>query len=293
MPTDLYGGKVVKPFLGRIVLKKLAGSGPLAVGTLVVIAHGAAFGRDPENNAYFTGVNGSGSVSGDAPGKYTPSLTISAVLKANFWTANFVASAILATDANGDSDTWAILLDDGFGTEVYDGAKFAGLRVQSNAQGGGKVLTLAALAMYGPGKNDGSIFAATTFASTSVPGGQVLDVTKTTYGGTADLVAGVDVNFVRPQGYVYYEDNTRHPLGIASGIFTGSAMITQSLKYASSWNTSGTLNIGSTGAGVSMAFLVKRDEDVSDMTIANRYKQRTYSLYDSSTGGMPVAVSAM
>lgn len=292
MPVD-YGGSVVKPYLGRIVLKKIAGAGPLAVGTQIVIAHGSAYPRDPENNAYFSGVNGSGAVSGDAPGKFTPSMTISAILKLNMWTASIVSSLILATDAAGDSDVWAILLDDAFDPGVYDGCKFAALRIQQVAQGGGIALTLAALCMYGKNKNPGTLFPATTFTSTSVPGGQVIDVTKVAYGGTADLVNSIDINFVRPQAHVFYDDTTRHPLGITSGIFTGSATIVQSLKYASSWNTSGTLQIGSTGAGVSLAFLVKRDEDIDDMTIANRYRQRIYSLYDSSTGGMPVAASAM
>jgi hypothetical protein len=291
---DLYGGSVVKPYLGRVVMKKLAGSGPIAVGTQVVIPHASVFPRNPKNNSYLTGVNSAGAVSGDVPGKKTPSLTLTSVVRAtSFFTANFVNSLILATDSNGDSDTWGIYLDDKYLPLTYDGSKCAALRVQQISQGGAIALSMAFLSMYGDSENPGTIFVPTTFTSTAIDNGAATDITKVSYGGTADLVAAIDLNYVRPQGYVYYDDATLFPAGIASGIFTGSAEITQSLKYAASWNTSGTINLGATGAGVSLAHLVKLDEDMRDMTIANRYVKRALSLYDSASGGMPVTATAM
>jgi hypothetical protein len=257
---DLYGGSVVKPYLGRIVMIKLAGAGPLAVGAIVVIPYASAFPRNPKNNSYLTGVNSAGAVSGDVPGKKSPSLTLTTVVKtASFFTAAFLNSLILATDANGDTDTWAILLDDKYLPLVYDGSKCAGVRLQQISQGGPMALSLAFVSVYGDSENPGTVFPATTFTATSVDAGQATDVSKITYGGTADLVAMLDLNLVRPQGHVFYDDGTLFPAGVASGIFAGSAEITQSLKFASSWGTSGTVKIGTVGAGVNIALLAKLD----------------------------------
>src|ERR1700722_13136605 len=131
MPTDLYGGNVVKPYLGRIALKKLAGAGPVTEGTQITIPHASAQPRNPLNTTYLSGINSSGFLSGDVAGKRTPSCAIATVVKtSSFFTANLLNSLILSTDANGDTDVWAILLDDLYAADVYDAAKCAGLHLR-------------------------------------------------------------------------------------------------------------------------------------------------------------------
>ena len=294
MPTDLYGGNVVKPFLGRVVLKKLSGAGPVSVGTQIVIPHASALPRNPLNTTYLTGINSSGFTSGDVQGKRTPSCTLSTVVKtASFFTASFLNSLIMATDGNGDTDVWAILLDDTYAPDVYDGAKCAGVQIRQFAHGGPIAVSMAFLAMYGDNENPGTAFAATGFTSSVVDPGTVTDVTKVQYGGTADLVQSLAIDLTRPQAYVFYDDGTPFPAGIASGVFTGSMTLTQSVKYAASWNSSGTVNIGTTGAGVALTAQVNRQEDVKDFTGNNRSIVRTYMLYDAATGGSPLAVTAL
>src|SRR5580658_1844517 len=101
MPTDLYGGNVVKPFLGRVVLKKLSGAGPVAAGTQITIPHASAQPRNPMNISYLMGINSTGFPSGDVQGKRTPSCTITTVVKtSSYFTANLMNSLILSADAN-------------------------------------------------------------------------------------------------------------------------------------------------------------------------------------------------
>lgn len=293
MPTDLYGGNVVKPFLGRIALKKLAGAGPIAAGTQVTIPHASAQPRNPLNTTYLSGINSSGYASGDVAGKRTPSCTIATVVKASsFFSADLLNSLILATDSNGDTDVWAILLDDLYSADVYDGAKCAGVHLRQFAKGGPMALTLAFVSMYGDSENPGTLFSNTTFSGSSGDAGPITDVTKVTYNGTADLVQSFSMDLIRPQSYIFYDDGTPFPAGIASGVFNGAMALTQSVKYALSWSTTGSVHIGQTGAGVAITADVSRKQDVRDFKGDSRTAVRTYQLYDSG-GGRPVTVTAL
>ena len=293
MPTDLYGGNVVKPFLGRVALKKLSGAGPVTVGTQITIPHASAQPRNPTNVSYLTGINSSGYPSGNVAGKRTPSCTITTVVKtSSFFTANLLNSLILLIDANGDSDVWAILLDDLYAADVYDGAKCAGVHLRQFAKGGPMALSLAFVSMYGDNENSGAIFPATTFTSSSGDPGPITDVTKVTYGGTADLVQSFSMDLMRPQSYVFYDDGTLYPAGVATGVFTGSMTLTQSVKYAASWGSSGSIEIGQTGAGIAITADLSLKQDVKDFKADSRTVVRSYQLFDSG-GGAPVTVIAM
>lgn len=292
--SDLYGGNVVKNHLGRLVIKKLAGSGPLAVGTQIVIPHASGWPRNPKNISFLSGINSSGGLSGDVQGKYTPYLSFQTVIKtASFFTANFVNSAILSTDANGDTDTWSVLFDDKYQPAIYDGVKFASMRIQQMAQGGPMILTMAGIAMYGDSMNPGTLFPLTTFTSTSTDAGQVTDVTKISFGSTADLVSMLDMTLIRPQAHVPYDDGTYFMSGVTSGLSSGNVELVQSPKYAASWGSTGTVNIGTAGAGVSIAMLIKNTEDIRDFVIGTRLKRRAFAFYDGATGGIAIAATAL
>ena len=291
---DLYGGNVVKPFLGRVALKKLSGAGPVAAGTQITIPHASAQPRNPVNVTYLAGINSSGFPSGNVAGKRTPSCTITSVVKtSSFFTANLLNSLILSTDSNGDTDVWAILLDDLYAADVYDGAKCTGVHLRQFAKGGPMALSLSFVSMYGDNENPGTTFAATTFASSSVDPGPVTDVTKVTYGGTADLVQSFAMDLLRPQSYVVYDDGTQFPAGIASGVFSGVMTLTQSVKYAASWGSSGSISIGQTGAGVAITADVNLKQDIKEFKADSRTIVRSYQLFDSAGGGAPVTIAAM
>lgn len=293
MPTDLYGGNVVKPYLGRVALKKLAGAGPISVGTQITIPNASASPRNPLNTAYLTGVNSSGYPSGAVAGKRTPSCTLTTVVKTgSFFTADLINSLILATDSNGDTDVWAILLDDLYAPQVYDGAKCAGIHLRQYARGGPIALSFGFTSMYGDGENPGTLFGPTGFSSSVEDAGPATDITKVSYGGTADLVSAFAMDLVRPQSYVFYDDGTEFPAGIASGIFTGTMAVTQSVKYSASWSDSGVINIGQGGAGVAITAHVNRKQDVKEFKTDSRTVVRTYQLYNSS-GGSPLSVAAL
>jgi hypothetical protein len=297
MTFSAYGGNVVKPFYGRVVFKKIFGSGPFSTGTQIVIPFASAGPRNPRNIQYLTGVNASGFVTGDVPGRRTPSVTVSTVLKQSFLTADFLNSLIMSVDSNGDTDVWAVLLDDGFQPETYDGAKCAGIQLQQSAQGGPIGMTIGMISQYGwvngANENTGALFPATTFTSTTTDAGQAEDVTKVNWSGTADLVSGFSCNLVRPQSYIFYDDQTLSPSGVASGMFTGNLTTVQSTKYTVTPGTSATLDIGITGFGISCDILVNKDNDVREFTMANRMQQSTFTLFDVSAGGNPFTISAL
>jgi hypothetical protein len=292
-----YGGSVVKPFYGRVVFKKIYGSGPFTLGSQVVIPFASAQPRNPRNIAYLTGVNASGYVTGDVPGRRTPSLTVSTVLKQSFMTAALFNSLLMAVDANGDTDVWAILLDDLFQPETYDGAKCAGIQLQQSAQGGPIGMTMGFISQYGwvdgANENTGALYGPTTFTSTSTDAGEAEDVTKVSWAGTADLVSGFSMNLVRPQNYIFYDDQTLSPSGVASGMFTGNLTTVQSTKYSVTPGTSATLNIGIATHGLACSILVKKDGDIRDFNMANRMQASTYTLYDSGAGGNPLVIAAL
>lgn len=293
-----YGGNTRKTVYGRVVLKKISGAGPVAVGTQFVIPHATAQLRNPDNNSYLTGVNSSGAISGDVPGKRTPSVVIATVIKtSSFFTAALIESLILAVDGNGDTDVWGILCDDLVQPETYDGSKCASIQIRQHSQGGPMTLQMAFLSMYGTmmgtPENPGTLFPPTTFAATTIDAGTVTDVTKITYGNTADQTLSFAMDMLRPQAYVFYDDGTIFPAGIASGVFRGNMVLTQNVNYTQTPSSAATVNIGQTGAGVSFSNLVKRDEDARPFTTGNRIVTRTFSLYDQTNGGIPVTVSAM
>jgi len=291
---DLYGGNVVKPFLGRVVIKKLSGPGPVDAGTQITIPHASAQPRNPMNVTYLSGINSSGYISGDVAGKRTPSCTVTTVVKtSSFFTANLLNSLILSTDSNGDTDVWAVLLDDLYDPDVYDGAKCSGVHLRQFARGGAMAVSISFISMYGDNENPGTIFSGTTFTSSSVDPGPITDVTKISYGGTADLVQSFSMDLLRPQSYIFYDDGTQFPAGVASGVFNGSMTLTQSVRYSESWISSGSINIGQTGAGVAITADVNLKQDVKDFKADSRTIVRTYQLYDSAGGGAPVTVSAM
>ena len=288
-----YGGSVVHPYLGRIVLKKLNGSGAVSVGTQIVVPHAAAMPRNPVNNSYYTGVNSSGFTSGNNEGKRTPSCTITTLAQNSFLTANNINSFIMTLNGNGDTDTWSILLDDLYNPLVYDGAKCASIQIRQQSMGGPIALSMAFLCQYGDSQNPGTLYPLTTFSSTTIQAGQTMDVTQVQYAGTADLVQSLAVDLVRPQGYVMYDDGTFFANGIASGMFGGDVTISQSTKYTATPGTSITINIGSTGNGISCAGLVLLNEFIQDMTMAPRTRVSQYSLYDSASGGNPFVITAL
>lgn len=293
MPTDLYGGNAVKPFLGRIVLKKLAGVGPIAVGSQITIPHAAAQPRNPTNTTYLAGISGSAYLSGDVAGKRTPRCTITSVVKtSSFFTADLINSLMLTTSGTGDTDVWAILLDDLYSPMVYDGAKCAAFKLQQQARGGPMAITLSFVSMYGDSENTGVIFSPTTFTSTTTDAGPITDVTKVSFEGSADLTLGFSLELTRPQSYVFYDDGTLYPAGISSGLLTGAATLTQSVKYSSSWESAGAINIGQTGAGLAISLNLSSRQDVREFKLDTRTVVRRYALYNSG-GGAPISVTSL
>jgi hypothetical protein len=215
------------------------------------------------------------------------------VKTSSFFTANLLNSLILSTDSNGDTDVWSVLLDDLYLADVYDGAKCAGVHLRQFAKGGPMAVSLSFVSMYGDNENPGTIFSGTTFSSSTTDPGPVTDVTKITYGGTADLVQSFSMDLLRPQSYVFYDDGTQFPAGVASGVFTGVMTLTQSVKYSASWGSSGSISIGQTGAGVAITADVSLKQDVKDFKADSRTIVRSYQLYNSASGGAPVAITAM
>ncbi len=293
MSVDLYGGGVVKPYLGRVVLKKLAGAGPVATGTQIVAPHAAARPRNPSNTVYLTGINSAGYPSGSVAGKRTPSCVITTVVKtSSFFSANLVNSLILAVDGGGNTDVWSILLDDLYQPAIYDGAKCVLFRLQQSARGGAMNLTLGFNAMYGDSENPGTLFTPTVFSSGAGDPGQVTDVTKVSLAGEADLVQGFTLELRRPQSWVNYDDGGLFPAGISSGVLTGTLTLTQGVKFSATWGSSAAINIGQTGAGVSISAALSGIQDVREFQQDSRTVVRSFQLFNPS-GAAPISVSAL
>jgi hypothetical protein len=293
MPADLYGGNVVKPFLGRIVLRKLAGAGPLAAGAQVALAHAGASPRNPTNSTLLTGISGRDFPAGVVAGKRSPGVAITTVVRASAdFTADLFNSLILSTDAGGDTDVWSILLDDLHTQEVWDGARCAGLQLRQTSRGGPVAMRLTFSCMYGESENPGTVYPITTFSPGVASAGPATDVTRVSFGGSADLVAGFSLDLKRPQTHVYYDDGTMFPAGVASGPLTGQVSITQSVKRSTAWADVGQVQFGGSGAGVALSFQLDLKEDVRDFQLENRMSVRSYQLL-SRDGSPPITASAL
>ena len=289
-----YGGSVIHPYLGQIMLKKIAGSGAVTVGTQINIPHAAAMPRNPVNNSYYTGINSSAYTSGNNEGKRTPSVTITTVAQASWFTAANINSLIMTLDSYGNTDTWGIGLYDGNTTRVYDGAKCAQIQIRQQATGGPISVSIAFLCQYGDSQNPQTLYTQTSFTPPSVPpAGQVFDLTQVGWTTTANLIQSFALNIVRPQGYVMYDDGTFFAAGIASGMFGGDLTVTQSVLNTEYISSGFTLNIGAVGtSGISCAGLTLLDEAVTDVTMSPEMIVSQYSLYDQSAGGNPFVITS-
>jgi hypothetical protein len=293
MPLSPYGGNVVKPFLGRVVLRKLAGTGPMAAGIQVVLAHCGATPKNPTNSTLLAGINGRDFPAGVVAGKRSPTLAITAVVRAGIdFTADLINSLMLSTDGYGDTDVWAVLLDDLNTQEVWDGARCTELQLKQAAKGGPVALRIGFACMYGESENPGTAFPLTTFSAGTSAVGSATDVTKIAFGGGADLVSAFALDLRRQQTHIYYDDGTPFPSGISSGPLGGSVTLTQGVKRTASWDTAGSVNIGTAGAGVQLAFQLDLREDMRDFQAQSRVSVRTYQIL-SHDGSAPVTASAL
>jgi hypothetical protein len=275
---------------GWIQLKKTAGSATNpAVATQFSIPAALWQPRNPQNKVRPDQVNAATYETVSTLGMKTPTSRIVAALKASWWGINLVNMLVGNRDANFATDEFAVGGNNVFGTRVYDGCHCAMLQLSQNLMGGPVSMTMDAIGQYG----DNEKGTPTSFSAPSVDPGQLLDVTKVGFGGTADLVVSWVLTLMVRCRWRPAVPGTQYSQGIAIGRLTGTFVIEQSPTHNTSPSTSATLAIGSAGAGVSFALSLDPDDDNQPQTTDEGTVIRTYTLADLAAGGNPAIATAM
>jgi hypothetical protein len=298
-----YGSYGVSGAFGRVQLKYIqgaTGTGLQALNTQTLIPHAKVMARNPHNKSYFGGVNNTGYISGAARGKLAPNVTIVAIAKPSWCTSALLSTLMIARDSNFNTGLFGIEIYDQVTDRIFDAARLAGFKIRRRFDGGPITVALAFKCLYD--NDDSTHYPASGYTPTgfSAPGSadaaQVWDITKVSYGGTLDQVQSLAVDVNIAQGYVGQDDGTYLYEEIKSGGLTGQVVVSQLVKNTASpsdGSPGATINMGITGAGVSMALLTSFDETQRDLGEGFLSVTKMWTLADLAAGGNPIVFSAM
>ena len=278
-------------YKGWCILRKTGGSGPLSVGTQIMVPCDHIICNNPTNTTYPLLINADASVSNAVLGKRTPNVTLQTAVKTSWWSANLLNSLLMSSDSDGNTDMYAVGIFDGAAMRVFDGARCAGMTLGANAAGGATGIELPFLARYDsaqPGTPS-----PTTFTTPTVDPGYLLPVSQINFANTADLVSAVQLQILRGQGYLPFFDQSLYMGGIGSGVATGTMSISQSPTATTTPSSGAILQVGTTGAGVQFACSLNLDNFKRDYMASLGSMADIYSLVDLSGAGNIVVISAM
>jgi len=273
-----------KDYLGSVILKKTAGSGSVTVGTQFVIPSAMISANNPVNTSFPALINSDSSIRNATLGKRTPNITITTMLKASFCSSALFNSLLFTSDANHDTDTYAVILVDGEGNvRQFLGSKCAGISIACQGIGGPISIQFSFLSQYGD--NDGS---AVTYTAATPDPGYLTPVSLVDFNSTADGVTAFSINLLRAQGYVFYLDGTLFSAYVASGMFSGSLTLSQSPRATTVPTTGCTIKLGTAGSGIQVASALVLNAFKRDMAASLGSISNSYSLVDLSTSGTGV-----
>jgi hypothetical protein len=275
---------------GSVILKKLAGSGILAVGTEILIPTAMVQPVNPKNNSYPGAINATDNESLKLLGNQTPAVSIRTFAKSSFLTANLLNSLLFSADAAGNTDKYAIQIKSQFRTRQYNLCRCAQIVEQQSASGGAVILDLAFAAIYGD--SDSNDPSPATFTTTPAPdGGSLIDKSQVKWNSTADQVKGHTLTLSRVQAPQFSDNGTLYAEEIASGPFSGSLMLTQSDTATTIPGSACTIQIGSAGAGVQFALNLNLDAPFTPQDFGFVMHNSGYKLFNSGT--VPVVITAL
>jgi hypothetical protein len=313
------GVNVTHPFLGRIVLQKTGGTASgLPVGTLIVIPSARISPSNPLNNSYPGVINSTSYPSQKVCGKRTPSVALTANVKASWINSVLLQSLLLNTDGQGQTDRFSILLDDNYNPRTYDWCRCAHFSLYQTSQGGPIMCEIGFVARFGDSELHylAGLAGGTTI---NMPSGEVLidsaplasytptvpdagyldDVSVVDFGSvpTMSLVRSWRLNILRGQGHVPFMDQVPWMADVASGMLGGTLMIEQSpVAAAVVPGTAATirLHINRLGASsgpkaLSISMLLSQDTQQLDQDISMGNMVRTFTLIDLAAGGNPIS----
>jgi len=285
---------VSKGFVGAVTLQKTgpaSGGGPLAVGTEQTVPVLEFDPRDPTNVRYPAIVNKAAFPTVSVVGKRTPSVNIRTALM-SWATANFLNSLILSTDANGDTDQFAVRDFNGSQTRIYDRLRCASLTLRG-ANGGGPI----GLEFGGPVT---TAQGGTSFVSTAAPvTGSLYTSAAIDFGATgavtADLVRRWQLTLTRSADYQSFCDNTLYAADTVSGPLTGTLRLEQSDLATKVPGASVTIRIfPAVGASVpALTITAKLSSDEARLSHDTGFGNlvNLYTLIDTAAGGTPVTIA--
>lgn len=313
--TPPTGVNVTHPFLGKIVLQKISGSGPMIAAAKVLVPTAKASPSNPLNNSYPGAVNASAFPSLKVYGKRSASVGLTANVKASWLNATLIESLLLATDTAGQTDYFSVLLDDNYNPRSYDYSRCTHLSLYQSGSGGPVMCEMGFLTRFGDNElhwliaNGGVLPDGETVVDVPLSGytgfapdaGLLDDVSTVDFGSpsTASLVRSWRLNLLRGQGYADFQDGSPWPKDIATGMFGGTLMIEQSpVAGAIVPGTTMTIRlhtrfIGSVSypKGLSINLALSQDTQQMDEDISMGNMVRTYTLADLASGGCPVTVT--
>src|SRR5579871_4285912 len=174
-----------KDYRGLVMIQNItSGSGQVVIPAAMVSTN------NPVNDAYPALINGSVYIANAVLGKKTPSVVISAPVKASWFTAAFINALLFSIDSYYDTDVFSVGIYDGALTRVFDGCKCVGITLSQNAVGGPILCEIAFQAMYCSDDGGSLPITPTSFTLGSTDPGYLTPVSQVDFGSTAnDVIA--------------------------------------------------------------------------------------------------------
>ncbi len=286
-----------KDFLGSIMI---IGMGTSPTTPLTIIPSSRARPKNPYNKHYLPAINKSVAPSIRVTSKRTPTVTISSYFKSNWATAAFFNNLIINSDLNFDTETFSIGFYQATAGIVrqYDFCKCTRVEFANDAEGGAVTVEMDFEALGGESELttttlNGITPIALLASQAATSAGDVYSGTVVNWVSTASQVASFRATIVRGQARQAFQDGTLYDADISSGQFSGVLTVEQSPNAEFAPSTGATLNIGTTGSGISLGMLLSADDYELPKTTRMGRIARSYSMFDATAGAIGVTITAL
>lgn len=280
----------LKQFLGAVSIIDTVGS------LTYTVPSASASPRNPLNFGYPGLVNASGFPSTLVQGKKSPSITLSTVAKASWFTATFLNNLLFTLDSDNNTRNHTVVLYDNSGIQygvadsshkgmrVYTGCRCTGVSLYQTAVGGPVGVDIGFAAITGESEDSTVNSTSATIPSTSA--GSLFNISQVAFSTSTAYVRSWRLNLVRGQGPQFYADGTLYANDIVSGMASGSLTVEQS-PLGSDMGSAQTITFSS-GPVFTLAF--NKDESVQDFSIGLGNVMKAYTLFKSD-GTNPCSIA--
>ena len=263
-------------------------------------------------NAYPGVINAVTFASVRVKGKRRPAASLSTCYKpynsGEGWCDRFLFNSLINIAPNrGNTDRFCLNfvdIDYNTGSKVaidylWDWSRCYRIRMSQVGTGGPLMMQLdflsrfADIDFYGATLPDGEVLgSAPVFSFPDPDAGELVSVADVVFSGFTNVTTWT-LDFIRGQGYEDYIDGTLYPKDVASTMFTGSLVITQSVAEAVFVADKGpaSIFIGPGGAGtgsLQMDLTCVLDDPVYPRDVGFGLQTLSYSLVDLVGGGNPI-----